>query len=638
MSKKLLIALFCLIGIMCYARVKILKGVNYKDAILFQPKDKIGDELNEHSLFLSAEKGTKLLFPKSGIVKSFSIGCLYSLNYSRGGNLEFNMSFDLQKQEVVKALKGVPTKYFNASISIETNKGMKYTIRGFVPTKMFKTGQKVEEGDEFGLISYAYHKIEKPNIKISLTKGGNRISPLLLFNNEPLSISDIQVEDETKELISIEQMKNAVDILDQSLQEGHPGLYDYLSNRKYKSMLKQIRQSISKSLTCDEFRILLMPLINAIGDNHLTLITLNKRIMPVFPSILFGLNKTKVEVVNVFEQFKPYLGKEVVSINGEKSNKVVEKLKPYIWGDDGYIQSTKDEELLLNMAPIYSQVYGLKVGDSIQLEFENNEILTVKCKQLERSDRYYPFPVIKRTKKNIMTKMLNNSVALLKIKSFNLLDTDKDLIRKFIAELQKQNCENLIIDLRGNKGGEGFPLFSMLYDKPYKSMEYSEVKNVRFDFFKYSNNYTVKDCLFTDYSKGDQLYRKVSKSLTEPNQTINYNRKIYVLIDANSKSESVRFASLVHKYKRGLIIGRESSTCYHQMNAVKFAKVDLAKTGLVLRIPLVKCVLNKYKDTKIPFGRGVIPDHIVELSLEDYFTDKDRILHTTLQLIRMNKK
>jgi hypothetical protein len=94
---------------------------------------------------------------------------------------------------------------------------------------------------------------------------------------------------------------------------------------------------------------------------------------------------------------------------------------------------------------------------------------------------------------------------------------------------------------------------------------------------------------------------------------------------------------LVHKYKRGAIIGRETGNTYHQMNALKFAQLLLPNSQIEITIPLVKCVFDS-QERGIPFGRGVFPHYPINLSLEELESIKgDTMLMYTLQLIHDGK-
>ncbi len=100
-----------------------------------------------------------------------------------------------------------------------------------------------------------------------------------------------------------------------------------------------------------------------------------------------------------------------------------------------------------------------------------------------------------------------------------------------------------------------------------------------------------------------------------------------------STSASGNFAGLVYKYKRGVIVGRETGSSYYQLNATKFARVNIENTGLELYMPLVKSTFEKKGDSDIPWGRGVIPDYKIEIEYDEFLNGNNKGLEYTLELI-----
>ncbi len=615
-----------------------VKNISLKNSILFQPQEFIEDERNVSSLFLTAKEGTPIVAPTNGKVHSFRMNYLFSLTYSKGGNLNQEESYDSQKKSFLKALKNaVNPKYINASISVISDDGVKYHMKGIVPKTIPHSGLEIKQGQILGYMGFAYHKIAEPSIMFSASKNSKSVDPLSLFGLKSSFVETDSFKYYATRKYEPIKLKEALSIVRESLEEGHPGLYDYSSESKIDSIFNSISQKLKVSKTAEELRELFTPLLVTVGDNHLRIYGQERKNMPPFPSVLFGLENEKVKIINAFKENESFLNKEVVQINGEDVKSVIVKLKQNIPGADGGIKSIINENLLLNMAPLYCTVYGINSGDSISLKFNDNTVSKFHCKQLGRNDRYFPMFNYKRENYRVKTSFISKDIALLRIKTFNLYGTDKDSIENFIRELDGTNCQNLIIDIRGNKGGEGYKLFGMFIKEPYKSVLYSKVNKQYYKFFKHSYNYVPDMGLFNNYILNKGNYYNYSNSLSPSNDSIHFSGNLYVLTNANSNSESARFAGLVHKYNRGVIIGQETGTTYHQMNAVKFASVNVANTGLTMRMPLVKVVFHEPGNSDIPFGRGVIPDYPIELKLEDYFSNNDQIMNFTLELIK-NKK
>jgi hypothetical protein len=641
MERKILLSFFTIFTILNQidAQEKAICPIENRTlehSIFCLPQEYIDEEKNYANLFFTAKKGAPIIAPTDGEVQRFRLSYLYSLSNSKGTDLEVQESYFEQKNKFVKALQGeVNPKFVNATISILTKDGIKYYISGFDPERILKSGEIVKKGQILGYLGYAYNKIPYPSIRISVNLKDKAIDPLLLFGLKSSFIDADEKDYDTKK-ISITKLKEALFIVRESLEEGHPGLYDYSDKAKLDSIFETIQSNLTSPVTAEEFRCLFKPLFSAIGDSHLSIYGQSKK-MPPFPQVLFGLENGKVKTYTATEENQKYLNKEIVEINGEDVRTIIEKLKPYIPGQDGLVESVRNLELMLNMAPIYCEAYNIKAGDSIRYKFSDHTYSKFVCKQLGRDDRYYPMPHYKNENYRFKLYYISNKVAVLRIKTFELLDTDQDSIRNVIYNLVKTQCPNLIIDLRNNKGGDCYDLFGMFACKPYQTQLYSKVKCQEYKFFKYAYNYTPAITnLFQDYKNGHDGFYSINQTFYPVNDSINYNGAVYVLINANSLSASTIFAALFHKYNRGLIIGQETGSAYYQMNAAKFASINLANTGLTMYMPLIKCVFAKTVESGMPWGRGVVPDYLVDIRFEDFFSDNDRIMDLTLDLI--NKK
>lgn len=112
-----------------------------------------------------------------------------------------------------------------------------------------------------------------------------------------------------------------------------------------------------------------------------------------------------------------------------------------------------------------------------------------------------------------------------------------------------------------------------------------------------------------------------------------YRGRIYVLINGGSASASTTFAGIMKRNKRGYIVGRETKTAYHYMNAVKFADIQLANSLFKCHIPMVRLVQDEFVSNEFPYGRGVIPHLTIPVSYEELTANNQLIYTKTLSLI-----
>jgi C-terminal processing protease CtpA/Prc len=240
-------------------------------------------------------------------------------------------------------------------------------------------------------------------------------------------------------------------------------------------------------------------------------------------------------------------------------------------------------------------------------------------------------------------QMLKPNIGYIDINSFELNQVEEDSIQRFIQSAEKNKLRNLIIDVRNNVGGDQnvlYRLTSYFTTNPYQTNCYREVKsNTTYPAFCYTDNYSADDVLFSDFNTitSKKTFTQ-SISLTIAPSATNFSGKLYILVDEFSVSAASEFAAILLQQGIGTIIGRETGTCYYQMNAEKFAYFRLGTTGLSLAVPLVKLVSRDVVHPKIPYGRGVIPDVEVPLSLEEFTQSKDVVLERALDLIEEKEK
>ena len=92
------------------------------------------------------------------------------------------------------------------------------------------------------------------------------------------------------------------------------------------------------------------------------------------------------------------------------------------------------------------------------------------------------------------------------------------------------------------------------------------------------------------------------------------------------------------KQNRGVIVGRETGSAYHQMKAQNFTQYQLPNSDITIQIPMIKVVFDMVVNERFPFGRGVLPDYPVNFTPEELsFAHGDSILNYTQQLIREGK-
>lgn len=627
-----------------------ISGQKAGENILYKPTDYIGTEKNFDDLFITAPEGTPVLAPVSGTISS--IGYHYSGSLVTISSFDVSTApitdiaeYDKQQRRLIADRESLNAQFISISICISYRPGEHYWIRGLRPFVMFKTGHKIKKGDIIGYVGYCYKLIPEPCVWFNRSINGKPADPMSPFGLKTSFIPYKPVP--IKSEIPVSELISDFKVFRQALEEGHPGLYDYTLRANMDSIFESIRRKITLPMSSPKFYGLLRPVIDSIRDSHTALYNTSGQ-ADIYPQkeiielpVQFGFQNDSLIIFRTLPDYKNLLHKRILKINNESAKSILQNTKIFSGVQEGYINEQSNYNRLRLFFMYYRIRYNHKKGDSVTLAFSGGTQARLSYQAIKDPNEFLP----KREKKgndtenNFEVKNIDSNTTYIRIKTFELTNTDEDSLRAVIRSLNNLLCRNLIIDIRDNLGGNNSysNLFAMLAEQPFRTCCASMVKsNGRYTFLKNTESYVDTVVLFPNYRKivGKEGFYEKYTELDKPNDSIHFGGKVYVLANENSKSAATLFAALMHKYKRGVVIGRETGTCYYQMNALKFVTVRLNNSILELYMPLVKEIFEDQIDKSIPLGHGVIPDHYIGWTYDEFFNNRDTILNYALNLIR----
>jgi hypothetical protein len=655
MKKFKIILLFILLCINSFAQESFIWPVSGKKAgedILYRPNDKIAGEDNYDDLIIFAEENTPVVSPVSGHITGFHY--VYHKTYSYIIMFGVPPSSDYQA-DCNEILKNNPNenhdpKFIFVTIGIKMSDGREIYISGLKPEKIFKTGEKVLQGEIIGKTGYLYYKINKPCIAFSISKNGKGEDPM-----QPLGLKTTFkkfVKKEVTNLIKEEALED-IKVLIDAMEEGYPGLYDYLSTEEWQKIMVDVKNQVVENMPFKDFLYLLFTsLMHHIKDNHFvvnTSIPIDWNAPHYMPTITFGFLNDSLVITNTELSYGNYYGKRILEVNGIAADSIKQMIKNRI-GYIGFTKSYIDFDLFTWTWSTFNNITGNKKSEYL-VKFSNDSIFffpTLK-KNKDKNSCSWPYRnswrnFFSHNTNSLTLSKMEDSIAYIGIHSFYLTEVEIDKIAAFVKQLQDSAYKHIIIDVRNNSGGDEricAKLFSFFAQKPFVIQEYAQVKKKNnFNFFKYCTNYNeeVSD-LFTEYEPvpDKEGYFYMNQDTVYPDSDINFKGKLYLIGNERSLSASTLFFFFLHKYRRGVIVVCETGNTYHQMNASKFAQIQLPNSQIEITMPLVKCVFTSH-DNSIPYGRGVLPHYPVPVGLEELsWENGDTVLNYTLQLIHDGK-
>ncbi len=628
-----------------------INGGDKDKDILYLPNSYIGTECVGDNLIITGDKGCEIVSPVSGIVEWFS----YTYYVNMGYSISFHQPVTINRDDdVMRILQNNPDNKFDPDyvcvslcIRLSDYRNLYMTgIRDLVPVE---TGQKIEKGDLIGTLGHLYERIHEPALSIGLSEKGSPLDPMAPFGLK--SVFEGNGKNHTlPDFLTKEQAVEDMMVFDNALREFYPGMFDYIDEVAWDSLVEEAKRKEGKGVSLRAFRNdVLTNLVISQKDNHLAIGTMlppeHDNTNYIRPVLIVGFMDGRLQVIRTKSGYEDFMGKEVAKINGITPD----SLRTIILRNtrsDGNVQSTGLFHLTC-MAWNYDndvEDFTIEFTDASKEQFTTRrpqgqrKVCSGKGFYYAQSWQYFHA----QNKLSLSFKHLNDSTSYMGLYSFFLNDIELKEVKSFLEELANRGTDNLIVDLRNNDGGSPETcglLLSYFMKSPFLLSEYDYVKKTKdIRYFAYCSNLNP---VYSDLSSGYHFepwkdgYRSMNTDTLYPNPTDRYQGKLYVLANESSISAATLFANMVQKHKAGVIVGRETGSVCAQMNATKFANLMLPNSRLEIIIPLIKTVFDSSSIAE-RYGRGVIPDYPIGISLEELTAteDNDTVINYTLGLIR----
>ncbi|MCP4631559.1 MAG: hypothetical protein GY855_01440 [candidate division Zixibacteria bacterium] len=392
------------------------------------------------------------------------------------------------------------------------------------------------------------------------------------------------------------------------LEENHCCLYEYTSKGAFDKLFERQYGLINRPMQWNEFYKILTPLIAKVGCGH-TAVWMPDGYWDMGIDKMFPLRIRLIEdYVVVAGSYKDSVGIPVgsiiLSINDRPIDDIIKEMKAN-YSADAFNQNFISSQIERRFSLIFARRFGFHDKYNIIYALpdrktrETAELLPANISYV-RSAVFTNFSHPELTIELIEEK----STAIMTINTFiyyDRVDYFKGYLDSCFNAIHEKKIKNLILDLRGNDGGDPFcaaPLFSYLFSKPVPY--YAE-----------------------PYGKYSKLAEPIP--LAEKHFTGN----LYTLIDGRCFSTNGHFCSLLDYHNIGKFIGTESGATY-KCNAGKDTEAHLKNTRIMLyfgRSTFAAAVKGMDKT------KPIMPDYPVKVTYQDFLDGKDVFMETALKLI-----
>jgi hypothetical protein len=299
-------------------------------------------------------------------------------------------------------------------------------------------------------------------------------------------------------------------------------------------------------------------------------------------------------------------GSELISINGKSLGEVVNSMLPGLQAQGGNL-GWKYVILENDFQNYYH--YIVEHADSFEIEYLDHNSKQKISTRIDGSSEeiskthwrnWYP----QRDGAPLKIKFAGNSdVAVITIKSLSKgrykayqQDFDK-LLGQYFEEISRKAIKNLIIDVRGNEGGNNPELL------------YSYIARA-----------------------GDKSINESKDPVKPARQAFQGN--VVVLMNERSISAQETFVLLFKSNKRGLTIGRPTPGSFNGLCGGNKRKVMLPNCHFEIQIPLHASHWTYSETVSYHQGAGFPPDFEVNESIDDILTGKDPAMELALDKIK----
>jgi hypothetical protein len=480
-------------------------------------------------------------------------------------------------------------------------------------------------------------------------------------------------EFEPEKTLSPAQMAEDFGIFKRAVSQLHPGLYRYNTPPEIENDFAELEAKIKNALPEGEFFKLLAQFANRLGCGHTYLNPLNQTKLvrarlferKIYFPFYFRLIDRRMIVTGNLSSKNLSVGSEITRVNGIPVARIIDSLLTATIADGRGTIASRLKSLELKIArenqyqpfDIYFPLFFPAQDEVFQIEaidYAGKKPMKFQIPAMTRAERFAEsekrFGKTPDYDEEWQFEIRENSTARLKIGNsltWRLKRIDyKKFIAEAFAEMRAKNIKNLIIDWRGNDGGDddlNVELIKYLAKKPVACADpkkrFVRVSEPDKDLTNYIEVFDQQTRRFLTEGVPANLIKKSAGDLYEflgdaPCEIIepaenNFTGNAYVISDASNASAAFQFLRAVKANRLAAIVGQTSGGNLQGINGDNYFLLRLPNSTFEMDIPVYFLApLAPEPDS------GVAPDVEIKRRARDVAAGIDAELNYILKRIK----
>lgn len=422
--------------------------------------------------------------------------------------------------------------------------------------------------------------------------------------------------------LSVKQLHQDMDALVKGALERHPELSAYSNLTALNSALAAYKTEITAPMTRTEFYKVVGKLSHHFGDGHSFLIwpyqefnALKEQGHKPFPFDVAITKNGEIVLKSSYKNENKHItaGAKIKQINGINANELLQTMQQYSGGETQYLR----EQIVARRFPVALwAVFGLiDEFELVLTEGSVDKVVTLNAEQQWQASQ------LEKNDNDFYYKKLQEGVGYLYLAHFDIGPSEfEEFIDQQFAQIQADNVNSLIIDIRNNPGGNTDTVTYLTRYLAHKSFRL--VSSVREKLNQQNRGW---------FNYKGEVGEVINEEWTDWESPINNENKFegdtYLVVGAISYSAAIVLATTLKDNKFAILVGETTGGFANQ-----------TAQGNLFNLP--NSHLRAYVATKVlvrPSGdisrHGVVPHYVATNSVDDIKEQRDVGLEQVLKLI-----